>query len=55
MKITLLPEADSILADLAAAQNDYDHARFAGFSEEELIQYAHLSEKIKENIQNVLG
>ncbi len=55
MKITLLPAADSILADLAAAQNDYDHTRFAGFSEEELIQYAHLSEKIKENIQNVLG
>lgn len=55
MKVTLLPEANSILADLAAAQNDYDHARFAGFSEEELIQYAHLSEKIKENIQNVLG
>lgn len=52
--IILLPEADSVISDLAAAQNDYDHARFTGFSEEELIQYAHLSEKIKENIQNVL-
>lgn len=53
--ITLLPEARPVLDDLAAAQNDYDHARFNRFSEEELIQYAHLSEKIKENIQNVLG
>ncbi len=52
--ISLLPEANSVIADLAAAQNDYDHARFTGFSEEELIQYAHLSEKIKENIQTVL-
>lgn len=53
--ITLLPEARAVLDDLAAAQNDYDHARFDGFSQEELIQYAHLSEKIKENIQNILG
>lgn len=55
MKITLLPDAELVIEDLAAAQNDYDHARFKGFSEEELIQYAHLSEKIKENIQDVFG
>lgn len=54
MNITLLPGSEPVIADLAAAQNDYDHARFTGFSEEELVQYAHLSEKIKENIQNVL-
>ena len=55
MKITLLPEADPVIEDLAAAQNDYDHARFKGFTEDELIQYARLSEQMKENIQNVLG
>lgn len=51
IKIVLLPAAESIAADLAAALNDYEKTRFDGFSEEELIQYAHLSEKIKENIQ----
>lgn len=55
IKITLLPEADPVIEDLAAAQNDYDHARFRGFCEEELIQYAHLSAKIKENIQAVFA
>lgn len=43
IRITLLPEADQIMKDLAAAQNDYDHARFKDFSEEELVQYALLS------------
>lgn len=33
---------------------DYDAARFAGFTEEELIKYAELSEKIKENTKNIL-
>ena len=42
------------MEDLAAAQNDYDHARFKDFSEEDLVQYALLSEKMKENIQTVL-
>lgn len=54
LNITLLPAAESIMSDLAAAQNDYDRARFDGFSEEELVQYAQLSAKIKGNIQKVL-
>lgn len=54
LNITLLPAAESLMADLATAQNDYDRTRFDGFSEEELVQYAHLSAKIKENIQKVL-
>lgn len=52
--IQILPAAEGILRDLSAAENDYDHIRFGGFSEEELIQYATLTEKIKENIQKVL-
>lgn len=54
VNISLLPGAEPVLADLAAAQRDYDEARFAGFGEEELIQYAYLSNRIKENIKNVL-
>lgn len=52
--ITLLPDADSILSDLSLVQTDFDQTRFAKFTEEELIQYAQLSDKIKENIQHIL-
>ena len=51
---TILPAADAIMKELKMAQRDYDAARFAGFTEEELIKYADLSEKIKENTKNIL-
>ena len=51
---TILPAADAIMKELKMAQRDYDAARFAGFTEDELIQYADLSEKIKENTKNIL-
>ena len=51
---TILPAADAIMKELKMAQRDYDAARFASFTEEELIQYADLSEKIKENTKNIL-
>ena len=51
---TILPAADAIMKELKMAQRDYDAARFAGFTEEELIKYAELSEKIKENTKNIL-
>lgn len=54
LRIELLPAAAAILPDLATAQNDFDAVRYNGFTEEELIQYARLSEKIKENTQKVL-
>lgn len=54
ISIILLPAAQGVLEDFAIAQNDYDTARFAGLSQEELIQYANLSEKIKGNIRRVL-
>ena len=50
----LLPAAQPVLDDLAVAQSDYETARLAGFSREELVQYAHLSRKIKDNIQGIL-
>ena len=52
--VTILPAADAVMKELEMAQRDYDAARFAGFTEEELIKYAELSEKIKENTKNIL-
>ena len=52
--VTILPAADAIMKELKMAQRDYDAARFAGFTQEELIKYADLSEKIKENTKNIL-
>lgn len=53
--VTILPAADAVMKELEMAQRDYDAARFAGFTEEELIKYAELSEKIKENTKNILA
>ena len=54
LSITFLPAAEPVLKELAIAQNNYDQARFTGFSDEELIQYSALSEKIKRNMQKIL-
>ncbi len=54
LEITLLPAADPILRSLSMAENDYEQARYAGLSEEEIVQYAYLSAKIKENVQKIL-
>lgn len=49
-----LPAVYDILDEFSTAQNDYDRLRFQDFSEEELIQYSCLCEKIKGNIRKVL-
>lgn len=54
IKVSFFPAADSLLADLTVAENDYHQTRFAGFSEAEMAQYLKLEEKIKKNIQKVL-
>lgn len=54
LRISILPAAEAVMADIAAAQNDYDQARFVDFTEDELVQYAQLSNKMKENIRKVL-
>ena len=46
--------AEPVLAELGTARKDYEMAKYAGFSEEEMIQYAFLSNRIKENICRVL-
>lgn len=53
-QITILPEADPLLADLASVQKDYEAAKFAGFGEEEMLAYARLSNRIKENMNRIL-
>ena len=54
LRITLLDGAEGIIRELARAQQDYDEARFADFTEEELIQYARFQNRIKGNIARVL-
>ena len=54
LRIVLLDGAESVLRELSRAQQDYDEARFANFTEEELIQYAKFENRIKENITKVL-
>lgn len=55
VRVTFQPEAEPVLRELATVQRDYDEARFAGFEEEDLIQYARLSEKMKRNMQKLLA
>ena len=54
LEISFLPAAEPVLAALSGALNDYDQACFSGFTEEELIQYAYLEEKIKANMRRFL-
>lgn len=54
LEITFLPLAQPILADLTAAQNNYEQTYFEGFTRKELIQYEKMNEKIKQNIQKLL-
>ena len=54
LKVSFLPSADPILADLAAALNDYDQVCFSNFTPEEHAAYTALTQKIKANMQKVL-
>lgn len=54
LKITFLPLASPIQNEIAAAQSNFEQAKYAGLTEDELIQYAALTEKIKNNIQKIL-
>lgn len=55
LNIIFLPSSEPVLSELAAAQSNYEQAQFDGFTEEELVQYARLNEKIKKNTQNILS
>ena len=54
LQAVLLPAARPFLLDVEQALEDYDHARFAGFTGEEQGQYRSLDRRIQENIKKVL-
>ena len=54
LRIELLPAAQELLPVLSTVQSDFDNARFADFTEEELVEYARLSEKVNENTRRIL-
>ena len=54
LDIVFLPDSGPVLQDLQTVQNDFDQVRFSGLDDEELIQYAVLTEKIRQNIQETL-
>lgn len=49
LEITLLPKAEKILSELKQAENNFENARFAKLTKEELEEYNRLSQLIKEN------
>lgn len=54
LRIELLPAAQELLPALSTVQSDFDNARFADFTEEELVEYARLCEKVNENTRHIL-
>ena len=52
--ITCLPAAEAIIQRFTKVEADYEQAKFAGFTDDEMVQYAYLAQKIQKNIQNVL-
>ena len=52
--IYLTGTAQMILKDLENALKQYEEAKYDGFTEEELVEYARLSEKIRKNIRRIL-
>lgn len=54
LDIELLGAATALLPAFSAAQSDYDTIRFTDFTEEELVEYTRLSNKMSENVKRIL-
>ena len=54
IRLELLPASDAVLQDIAAAERDYEQAKFRGFTEDELRQYTALERRVQENEKQVL-
>lgn len=54
MSISFLPAGEMLLEELSQVQSNFEKACFDGFTEEELVQYGSLSDKIKQNILKIL-
>ncbi len=53
LSISLTGEAQRVLKDLETALERYEEAKYDGFTEEEWMEYARLSEKIRKNIRKI--
>ena len=54
IRLELLPATDTVLQDIAAAERDYEQAKFRGFTEDEIRQYTALERRVQENEKQVL-
>lgn len=54
MSISFLPAGEMLLEELSQVQSNFEKACFDGFTEDELVQYGSLSDKIKQNILKIL-
>ena len=54
IRLELLTAADAVLQDIAAAERDYEQAKFRGFTEDELRQFTALERRVQENEKQVL-
>ena len=54
IRLELLPAADAVLQDIAAAERDYEQAKFRGFTEDEIWQFTALERRVQENEKQVL-
>ena len=54
LKINILTSANALLTALSSAQNNYEQAKFAGLTEDEIVQYSFINHKIQQNIQKIL-
>ena len=54
LDIRIMPAATNLLQSISSAQNSYEQAMYAGLTEDEIVQYAFLNNKIQQNIQRIL-
>lgn len=54
LQFSFLPAAENLLSGLESAQKDFEVARLSGFNDEEQAQYARLSQRVQDNIRDVL-
>ena len=54
LSVSFLPAGDLLLDELAQVQSNYEKACFDDFSQDELVQYGCLTDKIKQNILKIL-
>lgn len=54
IKISFPSAAEAVLADMEIALGDFEAARLSGFSDWEQVQYTQLSQRVQDNIRDIL-